>query len=108
MRLSPPSDEAGATGGAGQDLGATGARVESLEAFKTAVTDEHSLCFGLLDVDHFKQVNDGYSHEVGDQALKVIAETMKITRKTNPELLIIEPKVNGEFTISLSSGLKSF
>lgn len=47
------------------------------EAFKTAVQSDQPLCFGLLDVDHFKQVNDSYSHDVGDQALKVIAETMK-------------------------------
>jgi len=47
------------------------------EAFKTAVSGEQPLCFALLDVDHFKQVNDSYSHDVGDQALKVIAETMK-------------------------------
>jgi len=46
------------------------------EAFRVAVSSEKPLCFGLLDVDHFKQVNDGYSHDVGDQALKVIAETM--------------------------------
>ncbi len=48
-----------------------------LDAFKTAVASEQPLCFGLLDVDHFKQVNDQYSHDVGDHALKVIAETMQ-------------------------------
>ncbi|MGH8107183.1 MAG: two-component regulator propeller domain-containing protein [Arenimonas sp.] len=48
-----------------------------LDAFKTAVSSEQPLCFGLLDVDHFKQVNDNYSHDVGDHALKVIAETLQ-------------------------------
>lgn len=48
-----------------------------LDAFKEAVSKEQPLCFGLLDVDHFKQVNDSYSHDVGDHALKVIAETMQ-------------------------------
>lgn len=47
------------------------------EAFKSAVADEQPLCFGLLDVDHFKLVNDHYSHDVGDQALKLIAEAMQ-------------------------------
>jgi diguanylate cyclase (GGDEF)-like protein len=47
------------------------------ELFNTAAEKGQPLCFGLLDVDHFKQVNDNYSHDVGDQALKIIAETMK-------------------------------
>jgi diguanylate cyclase (GGDEF)-like protein len=31
------------------------------------------LCLALIDVDHFKQVNDGHSHLVGDKVLQVIA-----------------------------------
>lgn len=51
---------------------------EKLEdAFKNAVSNNLPLCFALLDVDHFKQVNDSYSHDVGDHALRVIADTMQ-------------------------------
>ncbi|HSG53344.1 MAG TPA: diguanylate cyclase [Rheinheimera sp.] len=33
----------------------------------------HPLCLVLLDIDHFKQVNDKYSHSAGDEILKRVA-----------------------------------
>lgn len=37
----------------------------------------HAFCLLMLDIDNFKQVNDNYGHEAGDEAIKSLARTLQ-------------------------------
>ncbi|PSW17619.1 PAS domain S-box protein [Photobacterium sanctipauli] len=53
----------------------------------------------FIDLDGFKDVNDSYGHEAGDQVLKIIAEKLKGTvRKTD----LVSRLAGDEFVILLS------
>jgi diguanylate cyclase (GGDEF)-like protein len=51
---------------------------ETLAAsFALAKREDQPLAVALVDVDHFKAINDRHSHAVGDAALRAIARTMR-------------------------------
>ena len=67
------------------------------------------LCLGLLDVDNFKQLNDTYGHQTGDDALqhlvRVVKRTMRpsdvLARYGGEEFLLLLPDTPQEEAIAV-------
>ncbi|MBJ7276114.1 GGDEF domain-containing protein [Marinobacter salarius] len=50
---------------------------EGIRAFDQATQSDTQLAVLMLDLDHFKQVNDRWGHAAGDDALRLVARTLK-------------------------------
>ena len=58
-----------------------------LAEWKRSIRTEKPLSLLLIDVDHFKKLNDRYGHPEGDECLKKIAEQLsKILRRSSDTL----------------------
>lgn len=65
---------------------------------------KNNLCIAVIDVDHFKKINDNYGHPAGDKTLQVIAQNIHrclrstdfLARWGGEEFVAIFPQTNLE------------
>jgi two-component system cell cycle response regulator len=68
----------------------------------------------LLDIDHFKRINDFYGHDIGDQALlqvvsrikKKVRKSDKIGRYGGDEIVIVLPRCNSSEIIKIAERIR--
>jgi diguanylate cyclase (GGDEF)-like protein len=69
----------------------------------------------MLDLDHFKQINDNYGHPLGDQVLQQFAKRCQssvrevdlIGRYGGEELVILLPETDSETAILVAERLRA-
>lgn len=83
------------------------------ELFNQAKKNASPLAAVVLDIDHFKRVNDTYGHDAGDAVLKVVADILKeslsrflIARTGGEEFFALLPGLDNEKAISLVSKIR--
>lgn len=80
-----------------------------------ALRRPRDLCLITLDIDHFKQVNDAYGHEIGDQVLCAFSQQVRdILRKTDlfgriggEEFAILLPDTDRQGTWKVAEKIRS-
>jgi len=84
------------------------------EEQQRAIRLRQNLCIMIIDLDHFKLINDKYGHLFGDLVLKNVAASIRNTVRTyditgrigGEEFLIVSPEVAMEVAISLAERVR--
>lgn len=84
------------------------------QAWKMSARTKSPLSLLMVDVDHFKRVNDTLGHEAGDDVLRLVAQTLQfMTRSTDmvaryggEEFVVVLPGTEAEAAVSFAEQLR--
>jgi diguanylate cyclase (GGDEF)-like protein len=85
-----------------------------VERFCAAMAPSDPVCLVMIDIDHFKAVNDRFGHPVGDSALREVATVLsasvrsvdRVARWGGEEFLIALPAASGELGAEAASRVR--
>ncbi len=82
--------------------------------FSKSIRHNEDLCLAIIDIDHFKNINDTYGHQAGDQVLKSVATLLKeniraediVARYGGEEFIVIFDRCSLEDAQNKSNSLR--
>lgn len=92
-----------------------GITISVLEAMAHAERYSHPLSVAMVDIDHFKEVNDSYGHKAGDRVLEGVASILvehlrmpdKVGRYGGEEFLLVFPETGLDQTQKIAERIRA-
>ena len=88
---------------------------EYIKLLENQPTQFSETCLMVIDIDHFKQVNDVYDHLMGDQVIQFVAEKLKenirtsdlLVRYGGDEFIVLIENVGMERALKIAEKIRS-
>lgn len=84
--------------------------------WRRAARDRHGMCLMLIDVDHFKAVNDRHGHVIGDECLRRVAALVRanvhrpgdlVARYGGEEFAVLLPNTPAAGSLALAQKIRT-